>query len=458
MTVTTLPAPRQGEFSDSQTGFADSVMADENAEQVVLGMMMASARNIEEAVDVLTGGDFYWPKHETIWSAILGLWAGNRPANPMAVGWLLSETSPDELNRIGAAPYLHSLTAKVPTAPGTVGYYAKIVRNWSRRRKVHEAGVRTMQAARNLTVQVDDVVEQAQRAIHAATVARAETGPLAVGDFIDAEFQHLEDVRDGKVQPGISSGFRDLDALTGGWHPGRLIIPAGRPAMGKSVISLLWAVHAAMHGHPALIFPMEMSKREVMWRIWSAWARIPLQLFQGSKFDHRDWQKLREARDEVRKLPLEVDDQVNTVAQITSASRRFAQRRGKPGLIVADYVQRLKFPGKDRHDIEVGDAAKSFKELSRELETTFVAVCQLNRGNEARQAKIPQLSDLRDSGQLEQEADQVILIHRDDYYDKESERAGEADLILAKNRHGPTDTVTVAAQLHFARFVDMAVL
>lgn len=455
--MTVLPMPRRdpdttAEPSDAWSG---KPMADLEAEQTVLGMMMSSARQVEQAAEVIRGGDFYWPKHETIWATLLALWAGHHPVDPLAAARMLAEAG--DLDRIGGAPYLHSLVAKVSLSAGTVGFYANLVYDWSRRRHVHEAGVRVVQSARSLTLPVDEVVERAQQDIHAATVARNTDDPLPVDDFIDGEYQHLEDVRDGKVQPGISSGFVDLDRLLGGWHPGRLIIPAGRPGMGKSVLSLNWALRCAELGNPVLIFPMEMSKREVMWRIWSQWARIPLQLFQSASFRPADWDSLRRARDEVRKLPLEVDDRANSVPQITSNSRRFKQRHGHVGMIVADYVQRLNLPGKDRHDIEVGNAAKTFKGLAKELETTFIAVCQLNRGSEGRQGKLPQLSDLRDSGQLEQEADQVVFIHRDDYYDKESPRAGEADLIAAKNRHGPTDTVTVAAQLHVARFVDMAI-
>lgn len=430
-------------------------MANLGAEQTVLGLMMANSRHVDDVVDALAGDDFYWPKHGAIWSALMGLRAAKEPTDPVAVGHALHQS--DDLARVGGLPYLHTLLARVPTAAGTVGFYATIVHNWAVRRRVEESGLRVVQSARNLAAPIADVVEAAQRTIHEATVTGPATAALAVNEFIDDEFQYLEDVRDGKVAPGVTTGFLDLDAILGGWYPGRLIIPAGRPGMGKSILSLNWAMTCARLGHPVLIFPMEMSKREVMWRIWSAWARLPLHLFQRSTFDERDWDRLRAASAEVRRLPLVVDDQVNTVAQITSTSRRFAQQYGQPGMILADYVQRLKFPGTNRHDIEVGDAAKAFKELGRELQTTFVAVAQINRGNENRTDRLPQLSDLRDSGQLEQEADQVVLIHRPDYYDKECERAGEADLIVAKNRHGPTDTVTVAAQLHFARFVDMAI-
>jgi replicative DNA helicase len=463
MTVVELPSPADSDGDDrnhlravDENIWSEQAMADLTAEQVVLGMMLGSPKSIEAATDVLTVADFYWPKHATIWTALLGLWASGQPTDPTPVAYALAESN--DLVRVGGAAYLHTLLSKVPTAAGTVGYHAKVVRDWARRRRVTESGLQILQSAKNLQVPVDEVIEKAQRTIHEATTVNARrTDLVQVGEFIDDEISYLEDVEAGKVEPGIPSGFKDLDTILGGWHPGRLIIPAGRPGAGKSLLTLNWVRKAITLGYPAFVFPMEMSKREVLRRLLSDWTRIPLHLFQKAQFSPEEWDRLRAAAAEIRKLPLVIDDQANTVAQIRANSRRAAQRYGRPGLIVADYIQRFNFAGKDRRDIEVGDAAKALKELARELETTTVGVCQINRGNEARVNKIPQLSDLRDSGQLEQEADQVILIHRDDYYDKESARAGEADLIVAKNRHGPTDTVTVAAQLHVARFVDMAI-
>lgn len=430
------------------------VMADLGCEQAVLGAMMLNPRCVGDAVDLLVGADFCAPKHETIWAALIALWAGGEPTDPMSVASHLA--AHDQLVRVGGAPYLHTIVNQVPLMAGTLARHARIVRDWSRRRSIRDTGLRITQRACNLSTDVDDLAEAAQRDIHEATVRRV-TATVQVADYVDDEFAHLEAIRDGKVEPGISTGFGELDEILGGWHPGRVVIPAARPGVGKTILAMCWALHAARRGFPVLVFPMEMTKRELMWRLWANVAEVNTNNFQRAHFTPAEWRRIAAARDEVRKLPIAVDDRANTVAQIVANARRFAQRHGRPGLIVADYVQRLSLPGKDRHDLEVGRAAQTFKELAKELETTFIPVCQLNRGNEARSDKVPQLSDLRDSGQLEQEADQVIFIHRPDYYDKESERAGEADLVVAKNRHGATDTVHVAAQLHYARFVDMGV-
>lgn len=458
MTTVDLPASRHLRAVDPTDPAPEdalpTVMADLGCEQFILGAMMLSPRCISDAVDTLVGADFWAPKHETIWAAIIALWAAGNPTDPAAVADHLAVT--EDLDRVGGAPYLHTLVSLVPRSAGTLSWHARIVRDWSRRRSIRDTGLRITQRAANLATNVDDLAEAAQRDIHDATVRRA-TATLRVSEFAADEFAHLEAIRDGEIEPGIPSGFADLDALLGGWHPGRMVIPAARPGMGKTVVALNWALHAARRGHPVLVFPMEMTKRELMWRLWANLAEIDTMKFPKARFTPIEWRRLAEARDEIRSLPIAVDDRANTVAQVVANSRRYAQRHGRPGLVVADYVQRLSLPGKDRHDLEIGRAAQAFKELAKELETTFVPVCQINRGNEARADKIPQLSDLRDSGQLEQEADQVVLLYRPDYYDKESPRAGECDFIVAKNRHGATDTVTVAAQLHFARFCDMAV-
>lgn len=434
----------------------DKPMYDLAAEQAALGCMMLSPSAADIVVLRLEPGDFYQPRHTTIYQALVDLIANSQPTDPINLAHHLD--SRGDLERAGGAPYMHDLVAAVPTA-AQAGYYADIVAGWSKRRRVLESAYVVARAATDLAKPVDDVVDEASRTIHAATLQRERTEVASVADFADDEFQHLVDIAKGNIKPGISTGFIDLDRLLGGWAPGQLVIPAGRPGAGKSVLSNCWALAAAEAGHPVLAFTMEMTKREVNQRLWSQVGDLPLHRFKGARFNDDEWKKLAKARDHLRKLPLFIDDRSNTIAEIQAHSRRLAQQHGQLGLIVVDYLQRLNFPSsRDRHDLQVGQAAKDLKTLARDLNTTVVAVCQLNRGPEQRQDKRPQLSDLRDSGQLEQEADIVILVHRDDYYDKECARAGEADLIVAKHRGGPTDTITVASQLHYARFVDMAIV
>ncbi|MFC5927266.1 replicative DNA helicase [Micromonospora vulcania] len=433
----------------------EAPMHDQAAEKAALGSMMISASAADVVIIRLEPGDFYQPKHGTIYTAIVHLMTAGQPVDPISVAHALDEKG--DLVRAGGAPYLHELVASVPSA-AQAGHFAGIVTGWSKRRRILESAYKVAQAATNLSKPIDEVVDDASRTIHKATIDRAADDVAHVDDFADEEFQRLRDVAAGKVEPGISTGFVDLDRLLNGWQPGQLVIPAARPGAGKSILSANWALAAAETGRPVFMFTMEMTKREVNQRLWSNVGRIPLHLFPKAQFDDRDWRRLAEARDHVRRLPIFIDDKSNTVAAIQGHARRLTQQHGKPSLIVVDYLQRLTFPGGgDRHDLQVGQAAKDLKDLARDLATTVVAVCQLNRAVEQRTKKVPQLSDLRDSGQLEQEADIVVLISRDNYYDPESPRSGEADLIVAKHRGGPKDTITVAAQLHLARFVDIAI-
>ncbi len=432
----------------------ERVMADDDAERIVLGMAMSSARAVENASDILAGRDFYQSKHAVIWGAIVALWADSEPTSPTAVERALEEAG--DLSRAGGALYLIGCVELVPTAPGTAGYYARIVRDWSKRRAVAESGMRILQQAKNLTIPVDAVVDGAQREIHQATVGMEQASVSAVGDIIDAELDHLQALAAGEVPRGLSTGLGILDDLIGGWQPGQLIIPAGRPGMGKSVAGIGFARAAARRGVPALVFSLEMSKREILHRLISDVAEINLYRITSGTLDRGDVAKARAARDQIASWPLHVDDQVRTVAQIRSTARRFRQKHGALGLIVVDYLQLLDSTTKaDRRDLEVAQFSKELKTLAGELQTTVIAAAQLNRKNEDRSDKRPQLSDLRDSGSLEQDADIVILLHRDDYYDKEHARAGEADFIVAKHRNGPTDTVTVLHQLHHSRFADV---
>jgi replicative DNA helicase len=363
------------------------------------------------------------------------------------------------LAKVGGVPYLHTLVERVPTVAGTPGYYAGIVADWAKRRRVREAGLRIVQTAQTLAKPVDAVIDTAQAEIHAATVAQSAGSLQAYADFHDAELAHLEAVLAGEVPRGLTSGLGALDDVLGGFLPGQLVVEAGRPGMGKSTLGLGHAVAAARRGHPALVFSLEMSRRELTWRLLSNVAEINLTAFTTGRLNAGELERARWASKIIAGWPLHIDDRSHTVADIRAAARRFRQRHTSLGIVFVDYLQRIRGTQKfDRRDLEVGRHASELKTLAQELETTLVVPAQLNRGPEARTDKRPQLSDLRDSGEIEQEGDVVILLHRDDYYDKESARAGEMDLIVAKQRNGPTDTVTVAAQLHHSRFVDFRVL
>lgn len=428
------------------------------AEQVVLGAMMLSTHAADDVIEILTGRDFYDPRHASLYAMLTAQLASDQPTDPVALAHALDAAGKLGTGR-GRIPidYLHTLYAAPPTA-ANAAHYARIVAHKAKLRRLVEVGTRIAEigyASENASRAADDAIDLAQRELHLATTANISTDLGPVRDWLGDVVDQLEAVAEGRAARGISTGLGALDDVVGGWLPGQLVIPAGRPGVGKSVAALSFAKAAARRGHPAFVFSVEMSRQELMWRLLADIANINLTRFTSGRLDHADMAKIRQARPIIEAWPLFLFDAFRTVATIRAAARRLTQRHGTPGVIAVDYLQRLTSDRRgDRRDLEVGEFARGLKTLAQEIGTTVIAPSQLNRGNESRTDKRPQLSDLRDSGELEQEADIVILLHRDDYYDKECSRAGEADLIIAKHRNGPTETVSVAAQLHHARFVD----
>jgi replicative DNA helicase len=257
---------------------------------------------------------------------------------------------------------------------------------------------------------------------------------------------------------GVPTGFTELDKLTNGLHPGQLIIVAARPAIGKSTLGVDIARAASIkHGLASVIFSLEMSRNEIVMRLLSAEAQVPLHHMRSGTMSDADWGKLASKMGVVSEAPLFIDDSPNmTLMEIRAKCRRLKQRHDLR-LVIVDYLQ-LMTSGKrvESRQQEVSEFSRSLKLLAKELGVPVIAISQLNRGPEQRVDKKPMLSDLRESGSLEQDADMVVLLHREDAYERESPRAGEADFIVAKHRNGPTQTVTVAFQGHYSRFVDMA--
>lgn len=270
----------------------------------------------------------------------------------------------------------------------------------------------------------------------------------------------LEGSATGGAMVGVPTGFTELDRLLNGLMPGQLILIAGRPSMGKSTLALDILRNASIRSNTSsLLLSFEMSRSDVMNRLLSAEARVPLHVLRSGQLSDDDWTKLARRMGEVSEAPLLVNDACSSSLRHVVAEARRAVREDGVQVIAVDYVQQLQVDRRvENRQQEMSEISRALKRLAIELAVPVIAVSQLNRASEARNDKRPVMSDLRDSGSLEQDADVVILLHRDDYYDKESVRAGEADLIVAKHRNGPTDIVTVAAQLHLARFVDMAIV
>jgi replicative DNA helicase len=452
--------PRPG--SGDEGGFDRSPPQDVAAEQCVLGGMLLSKDAIADVIEILKVADFYRPNHARIFDTILDLYGRGEPADAITVAAALSDAG--DLGRVGGAPYLHTLISSVPTA-ANAAYYARIVSERAVLRRLIEAGTRIVQLGYGSIAgggrDVDDLVDLAQQAVYDVTERRVSEDFAVLSELLQPTLDEIEAVgSQGGVMTGVPTGFTDLDRLLNGLHPGQLIIVAGRPGLGKSTAAMDFCrATSVKHNFASAIFSLEMSKVEIVMRLLAAEARVPLHVLRSGQLSDDDWTKLARRMGEISEAPLYVDDTPNmNLMEIRAKARRLKQRHDLK-LIIVDYLQLMTSPKRvESRQQEVAELSRGLKLLAKEVECPVVAVSQLNRGPEQRTDKRPQLSDLRESGSIEQDADVVILLHRDDYYDKESPRAGEADFIVAKHRNGPTDTVTVAAQLHLSRFVDMAVV
>lgn len=452
---------REGGSWDSDGGgggFERVPPQDLDAEQSVLGGMLLSKDAIADVVEVLKGHDFYRPSHETIYQAILDLYAKGEPADPITVGAELTRRG--EISKVGGASYLHTLVQSVPTA-ANAEYYAEIVHERAVLRRLVAAGTKITQMGYAADGDVDEIVNSAQAEIYAVTEQRTSEDYLPLGDIMEGALDEIEAIgsRSGQMS-GVPTGFTDLDSLTNGLHPGQMIVIAARPAMGKSTLALDFARACSIKSNlPSVIFSLEMGRNEIAMRLLSAEARVALHHMRSGTMTDDDWTRLARRMPDVSAAPLYIDDSPNlSMMEIRAKCRRLKQRNDL-SLVVIDYLQLMQSGGSRRPESrqqEVSDMSRNLKLLAKELEVPVIALSQLNRGPEQRTDKKPMVSDLRESGSIEQDADMVILLHREDAYEKESPRAGEADLIVAKHRNGPTATITVAFQGHYSRFVDMA--
>jgi replicative DNA helicase len=449
-----IPTADDG-FEEVTRGFERTPPYDLLAEQSVLGGMLLSKDAVADVTGLLRAADFYVPKHEIVYEAILALYAQGEPTDAITVTEQLRKTG--DLQRGGGAEYLHTLTSIVPTA-ANAAFYADIVASKALLRRLVEAGTRITQMGYAGEGEAIDLVNSAQAEIYSVTGADQAEDYVPLSLAVEAAVHEIEkaQMQDGGML-GVPTGFDELDEKTNGFAAGQMIIIAARPAMGKSTLALDVARAASIGaGATTVFFSLEMGRAEIAMRLLSAEATIPLQSLRKGALDQRDFQKLAVTQARINEAPLFIDDSPNlTLVEIRAKCRRLKQRHNLK-MVVIDYLQLLSSGKKsESRQQEVSEFSRALKLLSKELEVPVVALSQLNRASEQRADKMPAISDLRESGSLEQDADMVILLHRESSYEKDNPRAGEADLILAKQRNGPTGTVTVAFQGHYSRFQNM---
>jgi len=423
------------------------------AERAILGSMLISQDAVADVVEAIRGNDFYHPAHETIFEAVVELFGHGVRPDVLTVADELTKRG--ELTKVGGATYLNELTDGVRTA-ANAAYHAKIVGERAMLRRLIDAGTRIVQLgfAEDGGEPVD-LVNLAQAEMYKVADRGAKEDYVPVGSIVDDALNEIEAAggRKGGLR-GIPTGFEKLDQVTQGLHAGQMVVIAARPGLGKSTLALDFARTAAVRDNrTTAFFSLEMPKIEILQRLLSAEADVLLAKMRSGDLKEDDWMKIHKIQDKIKKAPLYIDDSPNlSLMEIRAKARRIKQQHGLE-LVVIDYLQ-LMTSGKakiESRQQEVSEFSRSLKLLAKELEIPVIALSQLNRGPEQRADKRPALSDLRESGSIEQDADVVILLHRDM---QDQDRVGEADLILAKHRNGQTCDIPVVFQGHYSRFGD----
>ncbi|GAA4409278.1 replicative DNA helicase [Fodinibacter luteus] len=427
---------------------------DLHAEQSVLGSMLLNKDAIADCLEAVKAHDFYRPAHELIFDAVLDLFGRGEPADAITVADELGKRG--DLTRVGGQAYLHQLIQSVPTA-ANAGYYAEIVHERAVLRRLVEAGTRIVQMGYGQGEgDIDEIVNRAQAEVYSVAEKRGGEDYHVLGELLNETMEEIEAAA-GRTDEmiGVPTGFIELDELTHGLHPGQMIVVAARPAVGKSTLGIDIARAAAIkHNLATAVFSLEMSRTEITMRILSAEATIQLQDLRKGLKSQDQWNKLARIMGKISDSPLFIDDSPNmSLMEIRAKCRRLKQQHNLK-MVIIDYLQLMSSGKKvESRQQEVAEFSRALKLLAKELEVPVIAISQLNRGPEQRTDKRPQMSDLRESGSIEQDADVVILLHRDR---SDPERDGEADVIVAKHRNGPTKDIVLAFQGHYSRFNNMA--
>jgi replicative DNA helicase len=428
------------------------------AEESVLGAMLLSATAVGTVSEILDASDFYRESHAKVYRACLGLWAKGEPVDAITLADELDARS--ELDAVGGSARIVELAALVPTA-SNVEHYARIVKEMAMLRGLVRTGQEIQRLGQERPGEVQDLVDRAEQMVFELGQQRATSDFSHIEALLKESFERISQLVElGAEVTGTPSGFKELDLLTSGFQPGNLIILAARPSMGKSGLGLCIAANLAVReGTPVGLFTLEMSKAEVTQRMMCSEGKVESQRLRSGHLAPDDWPRLTAACDRLSKAPIWVDDTGSTtIMELRSKARRLKSREPGLGLIVVDYIQLMTAGGNPENRVqEVSQISRALKILARDLEVPILAMSQLSRKVEERHDKRPLLSDLRESGSLEQDADLVAFIYRDEYYNQEeSDQQGIAEVILAKHRNGPTGTIKLSFLRRYAKFADLA--
>ena len=430
------------------------------AEQSVLGGILLSDRTMYGLVieEGLKAEDFYRDRHRLIYQSMLTLYRESEPIDVLTVSEHLRSTG--DLDQVGGKAAIDELTGGVPGLGG-IRRYAQIVREHALMRRLLSTTYEIQASVLNHAAAPRDLVEQAERAMLEVAHDDRQKDFRTIDEILDDELRKMEKLsREGTSLTGTPSGFRDLDEITGGFQPGNLIVIAARPAMGKSALVTNIAENAAIdHGRPVALFSLEMSETELAQRFVASQGRIKGDELRKGRVPDSKWPKILQASAKLAAAPLFIDDSSDVgIIEIRAKARRLHQQQPL-GLIIIDYLQLMRPDGRVESRVQqVGEMSRGLKILARELHVPVIALSQLSRAVETRgqsiDSKRPLLSDLRESGSIEQDADLVAFIFREEYYDKETERAGIADIIIAKHRNGAIGDVELTFAKEYPKFLN----
>lgn len=424
------------------------------AEQSVLGAILIDNNALPRCLEILDPEDFYKGSHRKIFFAMTDLFDKNEPIDLITLTDQLKKN--DELEAVGGIAYLSLMVNMVPTA-ANVKYHSHIVREKALLRGLVQSANEIASRVYEDNLDAEDLVDYAERSIFKISDKRVKASFVTLKEVIRDSFEMIERLYDKKeTVTGVSSGFRDLDDLTTGFQKGDLIIVGGRPSMGKTAFALNIAQHVGLElREPVAIFSLEMAREQLAIRMLCAEAMVNSNNIRKGFIKKEDWHKLTSAASNLTGAPIFIDDSSGiTVLELRAKARRLKIEHGL-SLIIVDYLQLMRGKGSfERREQEISDISRSLKALAKELSVPVIAVSQLNRSVEARRPPKPILADLRESGAIEQDADVILFLYRDEVYNKEAKR-GHSEIIIAKQRNGPTGTVDLAFISTCTRFLNM---
>lgn len=429
---------------------------DVEAEQAVLGSMLTDQDAAIDAIEVLRPEDFYRDDNKYIYEAMLNLYNRGEPIDIITVKGEL--TAIQKFEAVGGIEYLATLPDKVPLVANS-GKYIRIVEEKALLRKLIKASDEIQTLGYEQSEEVDDIIESAEKKIFDIMQGKSQKGYSTLKEVLVESFAEIEKLYNQKEPiTGIPTGFTDLDNRTAGLHNSDLILVAARPAMGKSAFALNIAINAAINANvPVAIFNLEMSKSQLVNRMLCSESMVDSNKIRTGKMDEEDWVKLATALGPLSEAPVYIDDTPGiSISEIRAKCRKMKLEK-KIGLIVIDYLQLIQGSGKrnSSREQEISEISRSLKILAKELDVPVIALSQLSRAAEQRQDHRPMLSDLRESGAIEQDADIVMFLYRDDYYNPDSEKKNIAEVILAKHRAGSTGTVDLLWMGNYTKFANL---